>query len=251
MFFRYLQIRHALRAQFANGFPNPQTLPIVDVITGADPSKLISTLYNILRTRSVSRIIDMARTRWEDDVGPIEAWDWDEILENNKKVSPRLSERLTQLYIIHKSYFTPARIAKYHPNSNPLCPRCAGHPWTFYHLIWTCPEIQNYWAQIIQFLHDHMGSPLQLDPKSCLMGLLPDVKINQFLATFLYETLFSARKLVAKNWMRNTPPTIQAWIREINLNLPYKKVIYRHRGCSAKYNKVWDRWLDTPDTYIE
>lgn len=177
----------------------------------------------------------------------IEESDWDEILENTKKVSPRLSERLTQLYILHKSYLTPARIAKYQPNQDPLCPRCAGHPCTFYHLIWAYPAIQNYWAQIIQFLHDHMGSPLQLDPKTCLMGLLPDVTINQFLATFLYETLFSAWKLLAKCWMRNTP-TIHAWIGEINSTLPYKKVIYRHRGCPAKYHKVWDRWLDTPDT---
>lgn len=77
-------------------------------------------------------------------------------------------------------------------------------------------------------------------------------RIDKSLATFLYETLFSARKLVAKYLMRNTPPpTVQAWIGEINSNLPYKKVIYRHRGCPAKYNKVWDRLLDVPDTCSE
>lgn len=126
----------------------------------------------------------------------MEESDWDEILENSKKTkntkkaSPRLSGGFTQLYIIHKSYLTSVRIAKYHPNQNARGPRCADHPCTFCHLLWTCPDIQNYWAQIIQFLHDHMGSPLQLDLKSCLLGLLPDVPIDKFLATFLHETLF-------------------------------------------------------------
>lgn len=56
-----------------------------------------------------------------------------------------------------------------------------------------------------------MGSPAVLDPKLCLMGLLPDPDIDTVLAIFLYETLFSARKIVAWNWMQAIPPTIQRW----------------------------------------
>lgn len=46
MLFSYMQLRHALRSQFADGFPNPQMLSMVDVITGADPTKLISILFS-------------------------------------------------------------------------------------------------------------------------------------------------------------------------------------------------------------
>lgn len=80
-----------------------------------------------------------------------------------------------------------------------------------------------------------------------MLGLLPDSTVDKFFATFLYETLFSARKLVARHWMQATPPTFQAWVTEIHLNLPYKKVLYR-LGCPTKYNKVWDRWLNLSDT---
>lgn len=87
MKFGYMQLRHALQAQFVDGFPNTQILSLVDVITGVDPAKLISTLYIAIRARSVVRIIDTAKIRWEEDIGPIDDTDWDEILENTKSFS--------------------------------------------------------------------------------------------------------------------------------------------------------------------
>lgn len=188
MKFRYIQLRHALGTQFAEGLPSPQVLPMVDVIIGNDPLKLISSLYSIIRTRTVARVIDTARIRWEMDIGPVDDSDWDEILENVKQTSPRLSDHLTQLYIIHRAYLTPSRLSKFRPDQSPDCPRCSDNPCTFFHLIWSCPHTQSYWAQIIKFLHDQMGSPVQMDPKLCLFGLLPDTAIEKYQATFLQET---------------------------------------------------------------
>lgn len=223
-------------------------LSLVEVITGAEPSKLISTLYLALRARSVADIVNTAKNRWEGDIGPVEDEDWDEVLENVKKTSPRLPERMTQLYIIHKSYLTPARLAKFSQNQDTHCPRCMSPISSFFHLIWSCPAIQTYWNQIITFLHDDMGSPVQVEPRVCILGLLPDVTIDKFTATFIYESLFCARKLVAKHWMRASPPTFRDWIKMVNLSLPYKKVIYKHRGCPAKYNRIWDKWIDNTNT---
>lgn len=248
MQFSYMQLKHAIQTQFAHSLPNPQMLPLVDIITGTNPEKLISTLYTTLRTRLVAKIVDIARIRWEEDVGPIDDSDWEDILENVKKTSPKISERLTQLYIIHKSYLTPARISKFSPHQNPNCPKCSNNPCSFFHLLWQCPEIQSYWAQIIKFLHDHMGSPVQLDPRPCLLGLFPDTITDRSLLTFLSESLFGARKLIAKYWLRTDSPTLQIWFREVNASLPYKKVMYRHRGCPAKYHKIWNRWLDNTNT---
>lgn len=50
--------------------------------------------------------------------------EWEEVLDACMKVSPKLSDRLTQLYILHKSYLTPLRMAKYRANYSPLCPSC-------------------------------------------------------------------------------------------------------------------------------
>ena len=79
--------------------------------------------------------------------------------------------------------------------------------------------------QIIQFLHDKMGSPVVLDPKLCLLGLLPDVEIDKYQATFLNETLFMARRGIAKVWMQAQPPSIRQWKRYVNDALPFKKFV--------------------------
>lgn len=44
LLFRYLQLRHAVRMQFTLDIP-----PVLNIILGADPTKLISNLYDLLR----------------------------------------------------------------------------------------------------------------------------------------------------------------------------------------------------------
>lgn len=126
-----------------------------------------------------------------------------------------------------------------------MCIQASG---TFYHLILDCPKVQDFWAQIVQFLHDTMGSPITLNPKSCLLGIYPEPDINKFIKIFLDETLFSARKTIPGQWMRPTPPEFKMWLMEVNNGLKYKKLIYSHRGCPSKYDKIWDKWLQAPET---
>lgn len=48
--------------------------------------------------------------------------------------------------------------------------------------------------------------------------------------------------------MRPDPPELAHWITEVNTVLPYKKLIYAHRGCPTKYEKIWEKWLKAPET---
>lgn len=157
------------------------------------------------------------------------------------------SDRLTQIYIIHRSYLSPIRVSRYKPYQSPNCVMCNQATGTFYHLLWSCPKIHGFWTQIVQFLHDTMGSPLALQPKPCLLGIHPESDMNKCIKIFLNETLFSARKVIARQWMRTNPPEFSAWLIEVN-SIRYKKLIYTHRGCPAKYGKIWDRWLQAPET---
>lgn len=249
MYFRYLQLRHALLAQDrGGGIPAPVRLPLLDIIIGDNPSRLISALYLELRTNTNTFVSDRAKRRWERDVGPLEESDWDDILDTTKLCSPKQPGRLTQIYILHRTYLTPLRISKYRPDHSSKCPRCDDPAGTFLHLLWSCPMIQTYWTQVINFLHDQMGSPLQLDPRPCILGLLSEINVDKFFVTFLHKSLFLDRRLITRYWMRATPPTVQMWKIEVNTTLPYKRVIYLHRGCPAKFGQVWDRWLNSPDT---
>lgn len=110
------------------------------------------------------------KSRW--DLGTISDEDWEEALATCRTMSPKLSDRLAHLYILHRSYLTPHRISKYNPGQNPNCPRCDHTVSSFYHLLWTCPPIREYWTQVVRFLHDRMGSPLTVCPQQCVLGLL-------------------------------------------------------------------------------
>lgn len=164
-------------------------------------------------------------------------------MERVKAASPKLSDRLTQLYILHRAYLTPLRLAKFQPTRSPMCPKCSLAEGT-----WQCSNIQAYWLQVTQFLHDNMGTPVGMDPKLCLLGLLPDVEVDKYQTIFLCESLFLARKVVAKAWMQAVAPSLRDWKREINTVLPYRKMIYIHRGRPQKFSNVWDRWLEDGET---
>ena len=62
-----------------------------------------------------------------------------------------------------------------------------------------------------------MGSPVVLDPKLCILGLLPDVEVDKYHTIFIFETLFLARKVIAQRWMQNVPPTVQLWKKAVTL----------------------------------
>lgn len=88
-------------------------------------------------------------------------------------------ERVTQLYIIHLAYLSTARGALYCPDRRDICPKCLQMPGSFFHLIWQCSQIQGFWAQVVRFLHDVMGSSIPMIPQCCLHGLLdiPDLNL--------------------------------------------------------------------------
>lgn len=130
---------------------------------------------------------------------------WSEALDTCKAVSPKLSDILTQIYILHRSYLTPLRFSQFKRDHPQLLPD------VFHHLIWSCSVIQGFWKQIVDFLHDTMGPPLTLHPKPCLLGIFPDSELDTFMIIFLQETLFLARKVVARKWMTLAPPTLAEW----------------------------------------
>lgn len=250
MFYRYIQLRHAFHAQFPLDDLNLNDNPLLAAVKCPDPKKLISQFYSMLTLPQATSSAYALKTRWEGELGPLEDSEWSDALDTCKLVSPKLSDRLTQIFITHRAYLTPLRVSKYKSNQSTDCKMCSQAVGTYFHLLWQCPKIQAFWMQVVQFLHDKMGSPITLQPKPCLLGIFPDPDFDKFTKIFLHETLFSARKIIARSWMRPTPPEFVQWLIEINTVLPYKKLMYSNRGCPSKYDKIWDRWLKTPETCV-
>lgn len=141
MFLRFLQVRHAIHSQFPESLPNPAHNPIMDVVKSEDPQKLIEIFYNMLHTPSSMKIAYNIKIWWEGDLGNLEDEDWNDALHTCKAVSPKLSDRLTQIYILYRTYLTPIRMAKFNQGQPSTCLLCNRETSTLYHLLWSCPYI--------------------------------------------------------------------------------------------------------------
>lgn len=106
MYFRYLQLHHAYRAQFpANSTPLANN-SLFEAIKCLDPEKLISQFYSMLSLPQATVTAYVLKNRWEGELGPLEDEEWSEALDACKLVS----DRLTQIFILHRSYLTPLKI---------------------------------------------------------------------------------------------------------------------------------------------
>lgn len=69
MFFRFLQVRHAMCSQFPQSLPQPTSNAIMEVVKSTDPQKLISAFYNMLITPSATKLAYNIKPRWKREVG--------------------------------------------------------------------------------------------------------------------------------------------------------------------------------------
>lgn len=78
----------------------------------------------MLSTPVSAKLAYALKPRWEREVRTIEDEEWEEALETCRMVSPKLSDRLSQIYILHRAYLTPIRVARYRQNQPTTCPMC-------------------------------------------------------------------------------------------------------------------------------
>lgn len=49
--------------------------PVIGILLGTDPTKLISNLYYVLRLHRSHKVSQLAKEKWEQDIGPIDNTD--------------------------------------------------------------------------------------------------------------------------------------------------------------------------------
>lgn len=169
--------------------------------------ELIQVFYTQCLLPSATILIHQLKSGWTD-VGEVTDEKWGEILGACKSVSPKLSDHLTHLYILHQSHLTPTLgigqiIVQHAPNVET--------PEVLYHLPWFCPSIQGYRTQVVKFLQDRMGSPSVLNPTT--MYTRPPSYLCEGQKP---ETLYTARMQLAKTWIKElpNPPTKDCGCKE-------------------------------------
>lgn len=169
-------------------------------------------------------------------------------MASSLSVSPAANNKITQVYIVHQCYLTPVRLHKMGRISSPACIRCTTSRSDFWHMIWDCPVIRGFWGEITNLLSEVLKVTVPLAPEVCLFGILDEEQWPHYTRVFLKEVLFLARKAIAMRWMGDRSPSLSQWRKMVNSVIPLNSLVYKHRGCPAKFGKVWGLWCDSPVT---
>lgn len=212
------------------------------------PKGLISTIYAYLLGRKVTLDPLPVIAKWKLHLPDISDDDLSDMFESHLLVSPAVNNKLIQLYITHQCYLTPSKLHKMGRMAAPACIRCGYEPADFWHMMWACPVLQGFWAEVTAFLTAILHREVPLEPLVCLFGLLDEEVWQPHVRIMLRETLFFARKTIALKWMDRGSPRLHTWNNLVNKAVLCEKLVYLHRRCPAKFDKVWLPWCDSSST---
>lgn len=113
------------------------------------------------------------------------------------------------------------------------------------HLLWRCPKLHLYWWKVLDTLNRVFQVVIIQDPKSCLLGILDDIQVEEVTKQAIARALFQARKIILRHWKSIEPPSWKEWVVIMGDTLRLEKCMFQHRGCPNKYQAVWSPWLDS------
>ena len=240
-FFRYLQVRSCVQKIFPS-FPNLPDGSVIDTFLNTLPTLkgTISFIYEeICELRSEP--LNALKTRWEEDIGEeITEEVWDEILDRVHRSSICARHALIQCKLLHRVYYTKARLSKFYNDVSPECDRCQQAPADLIHTFWLCPSLHKYWTDVFNSLSSIVGRRVEPTPLGALFGVFPSIpSFSKAERDILAFVSLLARRLILLNWKSPASPSHIHWIRDALHCAKLEKIRHTLNGSSDKFRKVW------------
>lgn len=211
MYFPYMQVHHAVRAQSEGVWWMQSPAPIFHYMTEVSQYKgFILRCYSMLLSMHLKGFPPKATL--EKYVGTFEEEQWEEALLAVKLCSLKVAQRLAQLYIVLQVHLTPARLYRIGVRVSSECTRCSKDHGDLIHLLWHCSKLHLYWMGVVNTINRVFQVNIQRNPKPCLLGILDDLPIEDFPKQSIARALFQAHKLILRHWKATEPPALREWI---------------------------------------
>ena len=245
-FFGYLQIRHFI-SSLANFSPTASHLddPETFLLNRKSLKHFISAFYSLLLSFDTYELPNTSR-KWESDLGTefIED-DWKEAIDVIRSASTCNRLRETQYKILHRLHITPVILHKIDRSISPLCSKCKSERGTYFHCFWECKCIARFWKHVAKVISEVLEVEIKRDPSVFLVGLPSKVlHLPSPRYTLLEKLLLTARKCILLHWIKECPPTITLWYREIFNILPHEKLVAIIKGKEGLFLKIWSPFID-------
>lgn len=240
--YRYFQLRHACFAQFGTGELRLECGQIESVARRVCLHKPVSVFYRTIMLCQTSPL-ERSFGRWQRDIPQLEDHHIEELKSRWRSTVISARDQLIQTKWLHRVYLTPVRLFQMRRLSVDSCSRCGQGRGTLMHMIWECPIIHSFWAEVHHFINVKLGLPEVCSPLTSLLGLAEDILPTKYGRILYRLLLFYARKSILLNWKPPKRPSVVHWVSLINADLPMYKLTYAARGTPDRFYLIWDLWL--------
>lgn len=171
------------------------------------PKTLSITCKELFKNRPKALI--KCREWWEAEVSDIQGEAWDDTWDHLFQHLVAASDRLIHFKLLHRIYYTPARLASIYQSVSADCWRCSFSTAAADHIFWSCLQIQQFWTAVTSCISEVLLVPIHLTIKVCLLGLVEEVVPSWAHRTLLNILLFYGRKAILLQWKKPGAPDIQ------------------------------------------
>lgn len=133
-----------------------------------DPKGFLSFIYSKF-LQAMTGAVCNAKSKWEKDLEYLFTDDeWETMCEKAQTLSFNSRHKLIQFNVIHRVYYTPIRLNTFKSTYSELCPRCEVDRGTLLHMLWSCPDLEDYWKGLLEIIA--IGTNVPREPRLILLG---------------------------------------------------------------------------------
>ena len=237
--FRYFQIRDFARCNFPN-FPHQPPDSLIDTILLSPVVRGVISVVGKLILSALSSPL-ATRNTWEEELGVTfsDEW-WQGALDRVNSTSSCARLTLIQFKVLHRSHLTKVRLSKLFDTSE-MCDRCSLSPANHTHMFFSCPKLGPFWSSFYDTLSKALDRPVVPGPSISIFGVPEDFSsFTKKESSIIAFASLIARRRILLQWKDQKPPSSQSWLKDLMSFLYLEKIKYSIRGCSDKFNKIWD-----------
>lgn len=207
------------------------------------PTRLISTVYNILRDERSSTSVPLFQSKWESDLGrSFSPEEWVKIYTLTHKSSLSGYTQEKNFKVLSRWYRTPEVLHKMYPTTTNICWRCGGAIGSFMHIWWDCPEVQSLWKRVFS-LHDLVTSTSSsCVPEIGLLSLIPG-PIRFAKKNLLRHFLAASRQTIAAHWKQSGMPPLAVFFERLNYTMRMEELAAFSEERTPIFFQTWQPWI--------
>ena len=244
--YAFLQIRHYITAKLKSPPDTPSYSEVEKFLVNTkNTAHFTSKFYSFILSQSSLSLDNVVHKR-EKDLGNMYIDDdWREAIKSVRSTFFCNQLRETQYKILHRLHITPVILNKMDRKISPLCVKCRASLGTYFHYFWECRAILRFWKCIALVIGKILNIKLKRDPRLFLLGLpSKTVSLSHTQYKLLDKLLLLARKCILNTWIRETPPSVTQWYREIFRILPHERLAAVLKGSELLFMKIWRPFIE-------